>query len=125
MQCEIRVSCELLGQALIHEVLWKIITLDEILQLTLNQTWPWLQYYVCVNFTRKRIKKGSKFFKSKLLKYFKNIIYSCIFNHEIRLITLLTFCCWRNIKHGIVECIMCVLALRARIKHANAKIQHA
>ena len=125
MQCEIRVSCELLGQALIHEVLWKIITLDEILQLTLNQTWHWPPYYVCVNFARKRIKKGSMIFKSKLLKYFKNTMYSCIFNYEIRLITLLIFCSCRDIKHGIVECIMCVLALRARIKHANAKIQHA
>ena len=81
-------SSELLGQALIHEVLWKIITLDEILQLTLNQTWRHCPpYYVCVNFARKRIKKGSMFFKSKLLKYFENIMYSCIFNYEIRPIT--------------------------------------
>ena len=115
LKCEIRVSSELLGQALIHEVLWKIITLDEILQLTLNQTWHCPPYYVCVNFARKRIKKGSMFFKSKLLKYFKNIMYSCIFNYEIRFVVLLTFCSWRDIKHGIVECIMCVLALRARI----------
>ena len=57
----------------------------------------------------------SMFFKSKLLKYFKNIMCSCIFNLKALRLTLLTFCSWRVIKHGIVECIMCVLALRARI----------